>query len=207
MIKAVVFDLGGVVLESPLKVIADFETANRLSQGAVNKVILYGGNEGPWACLERGEISMENFYQQINEIAQSAGVRFSAQKLMASFDKMAHVRPQMINAVRSLRKRGLTVAALTNNWKTDGPLKDRFSELRGEFDIMVESWKVGLRKPQPEIYQLLLQHLGTHPCQTVFLDDFGVNLKPARAIGMHTIKVTHMEDGLNGLCQLFGALD
>ena len=69
---------------------------------------------------------------------------------------------------------------------------------------MVESWKVGLRKPEAAIYQLVLSRVGARPEETVFLDDFGINLKPARALGMHTIKVGSVEDVVSGLCEVFG---
>ena len=130
MIKAVSFDLGGVVLESPLNVITNFEKTMGLSEGAVTRVILQGGDTGPWACLERGEISMADFCQEIDARSENAGTPFSGQRLMASFDDMASVRPQMIELVRKLKKRGQTVAALNNNWHSGGLLEDRFTELR-----------------------------------------------------------------------------
>ena len=204
MIKTVLFDLGGVVLESPLKVITNFEKTVGLRHGTVNKVILEGGDTGPWACLERGQISMADFCHEMDHQSKKAGTPFSSQHLMSAFDEMARVRPQVIEVVRSLRKRGQTVAALTNNWHSGGILEDRFAELREEFDLMVESWKVGLRKPEAAIYQLVLSRVGARPEETVFLDDFGINLKPARALGMHTIKVGSVEDVVSGLCEVFG---
>ena len=204
MIKAVLFDLGGVVLESPLNVITNFEKTMGLSDGAVARVILQGGDTGPWACLERGEISMADFCQEINARSEKAGTPFSGQGLMASFDDMARVRPRMIELVRQLKRRGHTVAALTNNWHSGGLLQDRFIQLREEFDLLVESWKVGLRKPEVAIYELVLSRLGTRPEETVFLDDFGINLKPARAMGMRTIKVGCAQDAIDGLYEVFG---
>ena len=204
MIKAVLFDLGGVVLESPLNVIANFEKTMGLSGGAVNRVILQGGDTGPWACLDRGEISMADFCQEIDARSENAGTPFSGQRLMTSFDDMARVRPQMIELVRKLKRRGQTVAALTNNWHSGGLLEDRFTQLREEFDLLVESWKVGLRKPEVAIYELVLSRLGTRPEETVFLDDFGINLKPARSMGMRTIKDGCVEDAIDGLYEVFG---
>lgn len=204
MIKAVLFDLGGVVLESPLKIITNFEKRMGLSDGAVTRVILQDGDTGPWACLERGEISMADFCQEINARSENAGTPFSGQGLMASFDDMARVRPRMIELVRQLKKRGQTVAALTNNWHSGGLLQDRFTQLREEFDLLVESWRVGLRKPEVAIYELVLNRLGTRPEETVFLDDFGINLKPARAMGMRTIKVGCAQDAIDGLYEVFG---
>jgi len=106
-------------------------------------------------------------------------------------------RPRMIAAIRVIRARGLRVGALTNNWVAEEPNASRLGlELRGLFDAFVESAVVGLRKPDPRIYQHVCRELGVAPSTAVFLDDIGANLKAARALGMHTIKVDSEEQAL-----------
>jgi epoxide hydrolase-like predicted phosphatase len=108
----------------------------------------------------------------------------------------------MVAAVRALRERGLRVGALTNNWASDAPDESRERrdfELRALFHAFVESAVVGLRKPDPRIYTLACRELGVVPERAVFLDDIGANLKAARALGMHTIKVESPEQALSEL--------
>ena len=111
-------------------------------------------------------------------------------------------RPQMLEAIRRLRARGLRTAALTNNWVSEG--KRQTDTLRERFDVFVESAVVGLRKPDPRIYELVCRELGVPPARTAFLDDIGLNLKPARALGMATIKVVEPDAALRELGALLG---
>jgi len=120
----------------------------------------------------------------------------------------------MVAAIRSLRARGLRTAALTNNW-TDADGQTHVSgptetarRLDALFDTIVESALEGLRKPDPRIYELTCARLGVTPDAAVFLDDLGANLKPAREMGMTTIKVDDPHDALRALSALVGfALD
>lgn len=194
--RAVIFDLGGVVLASPFRTFARFETAHGLATGTVTRVILGGGLDGAWARLERGELELDAFCAALDDDAAAHGTPFSAAALMAAMTEMAEVRPQMLSAIRDLRTRGLRVAALTNNWKSRDELYRRMGELQAEFDVFVESCKVGLRKPDPRIYELALGQLGVSAAETIFLDDIGANLKPARALGMATIKVDEPDAAL-----------
>ena len=107
----------------------------------------------------------------------------------------------MLEAIRRIRARGLRVAALTNNWVTS---RGASSPLRGHFDVFVESAVVGLRKPDPRIYELVCARLGVAPARVAFLDDIGRNLKPARALGMATIKVDDPDRALEELGALLG---
>jgi epoxide hydrolase-like predicted phosphatase len=113
------------------------------------------------------------------------------------------IRPQMVSAVRRLRERGVRTAALTNNW-VSADQQDKMDSLRAEFDVFVESARVGMRKPDPRIYLLACEQLAVEPAQAAFLDDLGENLKAARALGMITIKVTEPEAALSALEQLVG---
>jgi epoxide hydrolase-like predicted phosphatase len=111
-------------------------------------------------------------------------------------------RPRMLQAIASIRAHGLRVGALTNNWMVGG--RRPTDDLRRHFDVFVESAVTGLRKPDPRIYELVCRELGVTPARAVFLDDIGRNLKPARALGMATIKVEEPAQALRELSALLG---
>jgi epoxide hydrolase-like predicted phosphatase len=128
-------------------------------------------------------------------------VTIDAREMMRRVAEIAVPRPAMLEAIHRLRAAALKVAALTNNWITeDGGT----SALRPLFDVFVESAAVGLRKPDPRIYQLACQELAVTPPEAVFLDDIGSNLKAARALGMTTIKVDEPDAALAELEQHVG---
>jgi putative hydrolase of the HAD superfamily len=201
--RAVIFDLGGVVLGSPLDAIAGFERERGLPGGTVNRVVVSSGADGAWARLERGELSMERFYEEFAGDCAAAGAPIDARELMTRIGAAAAPRPRMVAAVGRVRAGGLRAGALTNNWVSgDGTAFGR--ELRAHFDVVVESAVVGLRKPDPRIYELACRALGCAPREAVFLDDIGGNLKPARALGMTTIKVGDPDVALAELATLLG---
>ena len=120
-----------------------------------------------------------------------------AARMMEAIRGASEPRPRMITAIRAIRARGLRVDALTNNWVAEEPAASRLGqELRGLFDAFVESAVVGLRKPDPRIYRHACDELGVSPEASIFLDDIGANLKAARALGMHTIKVDSAEQAI-----------
>lgn len=187
-IRAVIFDLGGVVLESPLHVIAAYEAEQGLPAGIVNRVVVGAGSQGAWARHERGELDYPSFVAAFERECAGAGAAVSVRELMRRIDESAVPRPQMVRAVDRLGEAGVATAALTNNWHGLEGTHPRHG-LRDHFDVFVESAVEGLRKPDPAIYQLVCGRLAVAPSQCVFLDDIGANLKPARAMGMVTIKV------------------
>jgi epoxide hydrolase-like predicted phosphatase len=126
-------------------------------------------------------------------------------EVMAAIAEAGVARPIMLEAIRRIRARSLRVGALTNNWRREGPEDDVIPHaLRSHFDVFIESRVVGLRKPDPRIYELACRELGVEPARTAFLDDIGTNLKPARALGMSTIKVTDPHQALRDLSALLG---
>jgi len=200
-IRAVIFDLGGVVIGSPLHAIADYERELGLARNAVNRVVVASGPTGAWSRLERGELGLEEFYPCFEQDCAGAGVTIDAREMMRRVAEIAVPRPAMLEAIRRLRAAALKVAALTNNWITeDGGT----SALRPLFDVFIESAVVGLRKPDPRIYQLACEELAVTPPEAVFLDDIGSNLKAARALGMTTIKVDEPDTALAELEQHVG---
>jgi len=197
----VIFDLGGVILDSPLHVIARFERECGIEPGFVNRVVVSAGSGGAWARLERGELSMEDFFGAFEADCAAAGRRLSARALMERIGSTVEPRPRMLEAVRRIRSGGLRTAALTNNWVGDGLGTD---VLKPFFDVIVESSVVGLRKPDPRIYWHACDAVGVAPSEAIFLDDIGRNLKAARELGMTTIKVDDPDDALRELEALLG---
>ncbi|MFI5317540.1 MAG: HAD family hydrolase [Myxococcota bacterium] len=203
--EGVIFDLGGVVLGSPLHAIARYERACGIPPGFINRVVVSSGPGGAWSRLERGELRVEEFVPAFEEDCLAAGQRLAAGPMMAAIQEESQPRPAMLAAIRRLRERGLRIGALTNNWVSDEPRENRLGlDLRGLFDAFVESAIVGLRKPDPRIYTHACQELGVAPERAIFLDDIGANLKAARALGMHTIKVESADQALAELAAALG---
>lgn len=200
-LRAVIFDLGGVVIGSPLHAIADYERELGLARNAVNRIVVTSGPTGAWSRLERGELGLEEFYPRFEVDCAAAGIVIDAREMMRRVAEIAVPRPAMLEAIRRLRAAGRKVAALTNNWVTDGGGSEL---LRTHFDVFIESAVVGLRKPDPRIYQLACSELGVTPPEVVFLDDIGSNLKAARALGMTTIKVDEPDAALGELERVVG---
>ncbi|HEX6213144.1 MAG TPA: HAD family phosphatase [Methylomirabilota bacterium] len=202
-LAGVLFDMGGVVMESPLHAIARYERERGLPPNAINRVVAAAGEAGAWARLERGELTVATFCAPFEADCRAHGLEVDGAAVMAAIAAAGVPRPVMLEAIRRLRARGLRVGALTNNWRREGPDEDVIPHrLRAHFDAFVESRVVGLRKPDPQIYLLACRELGVAPARTAFLDDIGGNLKPARALGMATIKV---DDPARALAEL-GAL-
>ena len=197
---AVLFDVGGVVVDSPLHEIARYERELGLPANAINQVVVASGQTGAWSRLECGELTLESFRAPFEADCRAAGFAIDASVLMARIGAATKPRPVMIAAIRTLRGAGLKVGALTNNWKRDG----QTSPVRELFDVFVESCVVGLRKPDPRIYEIACRELGAPPSATIFLDDIGRNLKAARALGMTTIKVDDAASALRELEALVG---
>jgi putative hydrolase of the HAD superfamily len=200
---AVIFDLGGVVLGSPLHAIAAYESEEGIPAGFINRVVVDTAPGGGWSRLERGELSLDAFYPAFERDCAEAGRMISARAMMERMAAAAEPRPAMLEAVRRIRENGLKTAALTNNWETESP-DEGSGALRQLFDVFVESSVVGLRKPDPRIYEHACSEIGIAPRQAVFLDDIGGNLKTARKLGMATIKVEEPDAALLELEALLG---
>jgi len=204
-IAAVVFDIGGVVQDSPLYVIARYERELGLEANAINRVVVAAGEQGAWARLERGELTIQSFCAPFEADCRAQGIEVDARHLMAKISEASVPRPRMLEAIRRIRADGRRVAALTNNWVTGAPGSGSLgndttrSRLDPHFDVFVESAVVGLRKPDPRIYTLVCEKLGVPPACVAFLDDIGRNLKPARELGMATIKVDDPDQALREL--------
>ena len=202
--EAVLFDLGGVVLGSPLHAIARYERDAGLPAGFVNRLVVATGPAGAWSRLERGELAMDAFYAAFEAECAEAGGRLDARALMERVHAESQPRPAMLEALRRLRAAGLRTAAVTNNWTPEGERGGTGSLLRPHFDAFIESCVVGVRKPDPRIYALACEAVSVAPQRAVFLDDIGGNLKAARAFGLATIKVDEPDAALAELEALVG---
>ncbi len=202
-LRAVVFDLGGVILDSPLPAIAAYERELGAPAGFLAQLIKSSGQDGPWARLERGELGFGAFGTALAQQSEAAGHRMEGAELLRRIEQAATPRPAMLAAVARLRGAGLQVAALTNAWDMPGR-GARLTPVLERFDTVIESFRVGMRKPERRIYALTCETLGVRPDQVLFLDDLGGNLKPARAMGMTTIKVGDPADALSALARMTG---
>ena len=203
--RAVIFDLGGVVFPSPFEAFDTYDHGNDLKKGTMRALIRRSSESGAWAALERGELSMDEFIAALEAEALASGLQLDARRLMGLIGSSLGPRPEMEQAITQIRASGLRTSALTNNW-TDERQRSSPSGLHdvGLFDVIVESAIEGLRKPDPRIYALALARLNVLASEAVFLDDLGMNLKPARAMGMTTIKVVDPDDALAELETILG---
>ena len=202
---AVLFDLGGVVFPSPFDAFDRYDERAGIEVGFTRSLIRTSSETGAWAALERGELSMPAFFEALEGEAAERGTKISAAKIMVTIAQESGPRPAMVHAIRTLRAAGFRVGALTNNWAQESG--ESTPSGIGELDLfhtVVESAKEGLRKPDPRIYELALSRLGVAATETVFLDDLGINLKPARAMGMATIKVVDHRVALAELAPVVG---
>jgi putative hydrolase of the HAD superfamily len=209
MIKAIFWDFGGVLTTGPFGAFKKFEQDHNLPENFIRMVNATNPDTNAWARLERGEISLEEFDREFEQETRLAGHRirgFQVLQLIAG-----DLRPDMIDVLRRCKQHYCN-ACLTNNINMgDGSEKQLVDERTAEFqkvmelfDYVIESSKVGVRKPDPRFYQMACEIVKVDPHQVVFLDDLGINLKPARAIGMTTIKVSDHQRAINELEDVLG---
>jgi putative hydrolase of the HAD superfamily len=206
VIRAVLWDFGGVILASPFDAFAAYEQELGLPAGFIRSVNATDPHGNAWARLERAELTAEEFVDAFEAEARALGGELSAQRILELL--AGEVRPEMVAALQAVRAAGLRTACLTNNIAGvgEGALDGRpeVLEVMELFDVVIESSKVGIRKPEPRFYELACELLDVAPPECVFLDDLGMNLKPARAMGMTTIKVEEPRQALAALSEVLG---
>jgi putative hydrolase of the HAD superfamily len=192
-VQAVVFDLGGVLLDGGPRNVAAFGPRIGLSVAdwaAISRALFIEGDV--WDRVERGELPLAVFAEALREQVRAHGVPLTREQALGFMgepgDPASHPeRPEVVAAVRRLHER-MPTALLTNNvaeWR--GNWRSRF-RVEALFDVVVDSSEVGMRKPEERIYRLTEQRLGLSGAALLFVDDLGVNLKPARALGWQTLK-------------------
>ena len=198
--SCVLFDLGGVILNSPFVGIKKYEAEAALPKHSINGVIASTGTAGSFARLERGELLLDDWFSAFEEECAAAGLAVDARRLMSNLGDYLNARSFMLDAVLNLKTHGFKVGAVTNNWKFPG---DTFSPwLFTHFDEVIESCVVGAAKPAPDMYLEACRLLDVAPEKCVFLDDIGRNCKAAAALGMTAIKVSDPDDALRELDQV-----
>ena len=195
-VRAVLWDFGGVILSSPFDAFAAYERENGLPAGLLRRINATNPDDNAWARLERSEVDLDGFRTLFEAEAAALGHAVDAGAVLGLID--GEIRPAMVAALRRVAARYKT-ACLTNNTLRPGPAGDReraVAEVMGLFDRVFESSKLGVRKPDPRFYTMACDGLGVACDEAVFLDDLGVNLKPARALGIRTIKVVDPDAAL-----------
>ena len=190
-IRAVLWDFGGVILSSPFQAFNRYEAEKGLPKDLIRRVNATDPDTNAWALLERNEISPALFDVMFAEESERLGHRVPGADVLALL--AGEVRPEMVRALDTVIGNGYLTACLTNNVvSSDAPRDARAEAVRAvmdRFHQVIESSKVGCRKPEPRFYEIACGALGVSPDECVFLDDLGINLKPAAAMGMRTIKV------------------
>jgi putative hydrolase of the HAD superfamily len=195
-IKAVLFDFGGVFTDSPFHAVHAFGEGLGIGASEVTGIV-FGSyeNDGdhPWHQLERGEITLDSAREQILEIGMKRDVRVDIYELfatMAGNNAGADDRQLLVERVRSLKQEGYTTGIITNNVVEFGDGWRALIPVDELFDFVVDSSSVGVRKPDPRIFEIALEHLGsTAPGQVVFLDDYQANVDAARGLGFRALTV------------------
>ena len=208
MIKAIFWDFGGVITSSPFEAFNVFEKNNNLPSDFLRKVNSTNPDDNAWAKLERSEVNLEEFDLLFEEESNELGHAVKGKEVIALLQ--GQIRPEMVNALQKIKGK-LKQACLTNNIQSlkketfeenNVSVSGKHEEIMKLFDFVIESSKVNLRKPDPAFYKLACEKAKIEPFEAVFLDDLGINLKPAKILGMKTIKVIDSIDALQELQKL-----
>ena len=202
MIEAVIWDFGGVFTTSPFEAFARYETERGIPVGTIRKINSTNHEHNAWAQFEQSKVDIDGFDQLFAAEAKVLGHDIPGRHVLPLL--AGDFRPEMIEALRRIKTKFKT-GCITNNMPHNaagGTAAGRSlyaREIMELFDVVIESAKLGIRKPDPRIYQIMCEKLGVAPSACVFLDDLGGNLKPAKAMGMTTIKV---ETGPQAIAEL-----
>ena len=207
MIKAVFWDFGGVITSSPFESFNRFEASNQLPKNFLRTVNSTNPDNNAWAKLERNEIDILEFNELFLSESSELGYPIPGIEVISLLQ--GQLRPEMIEALKKIKGQ-LIQACLTNNIiSSEEGISDENVSIAGKndeimslFDFVIASSELNVRKPDPDFYQLALEEAKVKPNEVVFLDDLGINLKPARALGMHTIKVIDANNALRELNDL-----
>ena len=191
MLEAVIWDFGGVLTTSPFEAFARYEAARGLPADIIRRTNATNPHENAWAKFERAEIDLAAFDDLFAHESRALGGEVRGRDVLPLLS--GDLRPEMVAALKQVKQHCKT-GCITNNLPNNaiGSASGRslyVAEVMVLFDHVIESAKIGLRKPDPRIYEMMTTKLGVDPKNCVYLDDLGINLKPARDMGMKTIKV------------------
>ncbi|MFB6417889.1 MULTISPECIES: HAD-IA family hydrolase [Bradyrhizobium] len=205
-IQAVIFDFGGVLTSSPFEAFARFEAERGLPTDIIRRTNAANHLENAWAKFERAEVDIDTFDHLFAEESRALGAEVRGRDVVSLLQ--GDLRPEMVEALKRIKAKFKT-GCITNNLPANaiGSMTGRslyIAEVMVLFDHVIESAKIGLRKPDPRIYEMMVETLKVDPSDCVYLDDLGVNLKPAREMGMTTIKVASGTQAIAELEQATG---
>ena len=193
--KAIIWDFGGVITSSPFDAFNEFEEVNGLPKDIIRTINSENPDMNAWAQFESNSITIDQFDDLFLKEAKAKGFDIKGRDIIKLLK--GSIRENMVSFLREL-KADFKLGCITNNVKpsseenTDNETKEAMSI----FDHVIESSIVGIRKPNPEIYMMSCDALNVSPDHCIYLDDLGINLKPARELGMTTIKVIQPEDAI-----------
>ena len=196
MIQAVLWDFGGVILTSPFEAFNRYEAEQGLPADFIRAVNAANPHANAWALLERSDIGPDEFDTQFASESEARGHRVPGADVLELLS--GNMPVEMVPALDRVIASGYGTACLTNNVLGGDPPAE-VSAVMARFDHVVESSKVGVRKPEPRFYEIACELVGAEPTECVFLDDLGINLKPAAAMGMTTIKVVSADQAIQDL--------
>ncbi|MEY2454772.1 MAG: putative hydrolase of the superfamily [Acidimicrobiaceae bacterium] len=194
-IRAALFDFGGVISTSPFEAFTRYEREHGLPDDFLRGLNATNPDENAWARHERNELTFDEFCEAYEGEALGAGHTIDAREVIGCL--AGDLRPEMLEAIGRCHER-LRTGLITNNMAAmnDAGAPSWLSAVHDLFDVVIESSKEGIRKPDPRIYEMACEQLGVEPSEIVFLDDLGINLKPAAAMGMTTIKVVDADKAI-----------
>ncbi len=207
--QAVLWDFGGVITTSPFDNFNRYETARGLPRNFIRSVNAINHEDNAWARFESSRCTVDEFDALFARETAAAGHQIRGREVIGLLG--GDVRPRMVKVLQRC-KQDYRVACLTNNANagqgtgmssTDQQAEDVKAVMR-EFDVIIESSKEGMRKPDPRIYRMACERVGVAPETMVYLDDLGINLKPARDMGMTTIKVVSEQQAIDDLSRILG---
>jgi putative hydrolase of the HAD superfamily len=195
-IGAVIWDFGGVFTTSPFEAFNRYEAAQGLPHDFIRTVNATRPDHNAWALFERAEITTADFDRMFREEALALGHDVPGADVLPLLS--GDVRPKVVAALKACKAKGLKVGCITNNVKTGSGAgmassmekAAQVAEIMAQFDVVIESSKAGVRKPDPRIYQMMIDAIGVPASACLYLDDLGINCKPAAALGMRAIKVS-----------------
>ena len=196
--KAVIWDFGGVITSSPFEAFNKFELDNNLPKDIIRTINSENPDDNAWAKFERNDIDINEFDTLFSKESDKKGFQISGKQVVKLLS--GDIRKPMVDFLLSL-KENYKLGCITNNIQNSKDDKvnhlNQASQVMKIFDHIIESSRVGLRKPDPKIYYMSCDALGVRPEECIYLDDLGINLKPARKIGMTTIKVIDPNEAID----------
>ena len=207
-----IFDFGGVITSSPFEAFARMERERRLPHDLIRRINATNPDSNAWALFERAEIDAAGFDAAFATEARALGHEVRGEDVLALL--AGDIRPRMVHALDWLKRNGYHLGCITNNvpagegagMARSADKARQVAEVLERFDHVIESSKVGVRKPDPAIYRMMLDTLGKAADQCVYLDDLGINCKPAAALGMVAIKVEGEGQALDDLARALGVM-